>query len=159
MVWPDLYPSKVVIKDQVAVFVGTKAYEPPDPEERRATNPRLLAVRAPELPLDITDEVLWRCAKQSGNLQLFASPVSGDMADLLKDPDVMKKAYIGHIEETNSMLQFFFQIRDTGPSGTIHLDWKLIPDIMHEVKEKGVVRKDRLWHKTYIEKEFGVDVQ
>jgi len=105
-------------------------------------------VRAPKLPLDITDEVLWRWAKQSND----------DLAKLLKNSDLFNKVHIGHFEETNSTLEFYVEILNVG-NGVIRLNWNQLPDIMREVKEKGVVRKDRVWGTSYIEKEFKPEVQ
>ena len=51
---PSMRPTK-------HIFVGDKAYLEPD----RVTHPRLFAVKSPELPLDITDEMLWRWSKAS----------------------------------------------------------------------------------------------
>src|SRR5882672_6724160 len=56
LIWPALSGANEVIKDDLAIFVGDKAYVQPE----RVTHPRLFAVKPPELPLDITDEVLWR---------------------------------------------------------------------------------------------------
>jgi hypothetical protein len=41
----------------------------------------------------------------------------------------------------------------------VRLDWNQIFDIMHEVKEKGVEHKDRVWGTSYIEKEFKPETQ
>ena len=61
--------------------------------------------------------------------------------------------YIDLIDETNGALKF------CGPYYQFHLDWNLVPDIMREVKGKGVVRKDRVQGTSYIEKEFKPEVQ
>jgi len=66
LIWPSLYGVGEVIKGDVAIFVGDRAYVSPDPDDPRVTKPRLFAVRSPALPLDITDEVLWRWSKASG---------------------------------------------------------------------------------------------
>ena len=47
---------------EIALFVGDRGYVEAG---GKAIHPRLFAVKAPELPLDITDEVLWRWAKIS----------------------------------------------------------------------------------------------
>jgi len=39
------------------------------------------------------------------------------------------------------------------------ISWDQLSVIMREVKEKGVVRKDRVWGTSYIEKEFKPEVQ
>lgn len=63
LIWPDIYGGDCVVKGGLAVFLGDKAYMDAD---GKATHPRLFAVKAPELPMDITDEVLWRWSKSSG---------------------------------------------------------------------------------------------
>ena len=64
LIWPSLYGVGEVINGDVAIFVGDKAYVSPDPDDPRGTKPRLFAVRSPALPMDITDEVLWRGRRQ-----------------------------------------------------------------------------------------------
>ena len=61
-IWPSLYGVNEVIKGDLAIFVGDKAYVEPE----RVTHPRLFAVISPALPLDITEEVLWRWSKANG---------------------------------------------------------------------------------------------
>jgi hypothetical protein len=146
MIWPETLG--IIVTNDMAIFRAGKAYEPPYPDEPRATGWRLFAVKEPNLPLDITDEFLWRWAKQS----------DGDFAKLLKDPKLFKKVHIGNIDRTNSVLEFHTEILDVG-NGIIRLDLNQIPDIMREVKEKGVAKKDRVWGTSYIEKEFKPEVQ
>jgi hypothetical protein len=145
-IWPKTY--NIIVTNDVAIFSGGKAYEPPYPDEPLATGWRLFAVIAPELPLDITDEVVWRSAKQSNE----------DLTIVLKNPDLLKKVEIGVIDQTNCVLEFGVYIRDT-TNGVVHLEMNQIPDIMREVKEKGVVRKDRVEHTAYIEKVFTPEVR
>ena len=66
LIWPSLYGVGEVIKGDVAVFVGDKAYVSSDPNDPRGMKPRLFAVQSPALPLDITDEILWRWSKATG---------------------------------------------------------------------------------------------
>ena len=145
-IWPKTY--NIIVTNDVAIFSGGKAYEPPYPDEPLATGWRLFAVKAPDLPLDITDEVVWRSAKQSNE----------DLTIVLKNPDLLKKVDIGVIDQTNGVLKFGVYIRDT-TNGVVHLEINKIPDIMREVKEKGVMRKDRVWGTRYIEKEIKPEVQ
>ena len=102
--------------------------------------PRLFVVRAPDPPLDITDEVLWRWSKQSG--RSFA--------------ELLGKDYIRGANETNNVLElsFFIVKRPDWEELNIRMDWNQFFDVVREVKEKGVVRKDRVWGTSYIEKEF-----
>jgi hypothetical protein len=142
MIWPETLG--VIETNDAVLFIGYKAYDQPPSDEPRATRPRLFIVQAPNLPLDISEEILWRQAKQSG----------GDLAIVLKKPSVLKKVNIHHVGETNNILELRFEIEDVRLNGVIHVDWHQILDVMREVKEKGVVRKDRVWGTSYIEKEF-----
>ena len=143
LVWPST--RNTVVKGDLAVFVGNGGYDQPRLDEPRATQPRLFAVKMPGLPLDISDEVLWRWSQQSG----------GDFTE------VLKKANIMFPKEKGDALEFQFAIYSppNWPVIAIQLDWNQISDIMREVKEKGVVRKDRVWGTSYIEKEFKPEVQ
>jgi hypothetical protein len=139
LVWPSLYGVNEVIKGDLVVFVGDKAYVHPDSDDPRGSTPRLFAARSPDLPLDITDEVLWRWSKASGKdftqaMQLFslASPAEKN----------------GRLE-----LHLMFANDDTDwPDTVIQLDWNQVSDIMREVKEKGARHQDVRWHTPYIEK-------
>jgi hypothetical protein len=147
LIWPSLYGVGEVVKGDVAIFVGDKAYVQSDPNDPRGTKPRLFAVRSPALPLDITDEVLWRWSKATGkdfakSVQLFslATPVEKN----------------GQLE---LQLEFWTQERDWPDKTMLQLDWNQVSDIMREVKEKGVLLKDPRWGTSYIEKEFQPEVQ
>ena len=61
-VWPSLYGVGEVFHGKLAIFVGDKAYIEPD----HVTHPRLFAVNSPDLPLDITDEVLQLWSRAAG---------------------------------------------------------------------------------------------
>ena len=140
MIWPSLDGVNEVIKGDLAVFVAKKAFEPPLSGEPLATDSRLFAVKASELPLDITDEVLWRWSKQSG--ENFVKIV---------------KIAIVYPKEKDNGIEFHF-VRGISDLN-IFMSWNQISDIMREVIEKGVVRKDRVWGTSYIEKEFKPEVQ
>jgi hypothetical protein len=139
-IWPSLSGVSEVIKGDVALFVGDKAYVSPDPNDPRGTKPRLFAVRSPALPLDITDEVLSQWSKKSGK-------------DFAKAWDrfsmVSPEEKNGQLE---LQLEFWTQERDWPDKTTLQLDWNQVSDIMREVKEKGVVQKDLRWGTPYIEK-------
>ena len=139
-VWPSLYGVGEVIHGDVAIFVGDKAYVSPDPNDPRGTKPRLFAVRSPGLPLDITDEVLWRWSKASGKdfakaVQLFSL--------------VTPKEKNGQLE---LQLEFWTEEKDWPDKTTVQLDWDQVSDIMRDVKAKGTVHKDLRWSTPYIEK-------
>jgi hypothetical protein len=140
LIWPSLYGVGEVIKGDVAIFVGDKAYISSDPDDPRGMKPRLFAVRSPALPLDITDEVLWRWSQATGKdfgkaMQLFnmVTPVEKN----------------GQLE---LQLEFWTQERDWPDNITQHLAWNQVSDIMREVQAKGKMHKDLRWGTPYIEK-------
>jgi hypothetical protein len=143
VIWPDI--DIAIVKSDVAVFSGYKASTQPNPENPRDTDSRLFAVRAPELPLDITDEVLWRWEQKSG----------GNFTNVLTRASFVKW------EEKDNAVEFHFAVYSPPdwPSIVVRLDWNQISDIMHEVKENGVERKDRVQGTSYIEKEFKPETQ
>jgi hypothetical protein len=146
LVWPSLYGVSEVVKGDLIIFVGDKAYVHPDPDDPRGTTPRLFAARSPALPADITGEILWRWSKASGKdftqaMQLFrlASPAEKN----------------GRLE---LHLVFASDDRDW-PEAVMQLDWNQVSDILREVKEKGTLHKDLRWGTRYMEKEFQPEVQ
>lgn len=139
VVWPDILVARV--KNDEALFSGYAAYRRQQPHELRDTEPRIFIVKAPEPPLDITDEMLWRWSKENGE-------------DFVK---ILGTASFVYAKETENGLEFLSAT--DGPGIYIYLNWNQILDVMREVKEKGVVRKDRVWGTSYIEKEFKPEVQ
>jgi len=144
-VWPSLYGVNEVIKGDLAIFVGDRAYVDPD----RATHPRLFAVKAPGLPLDITDEVVLRWAKATGHnpklaMRQFtlATPVENDdRIDIRLDFEAGDKWSSG-------------RTLDWPDQATISMDWSQIDEIMKIVKAKGVTDTDLHWHTPYIHERF-----
>jgi hypothetical protein len=139
-IWPSLYGVGEVVKGDVAIFVGDKAYVQSDPNDPRGTKPRLFAVRSPALPLDITDEVLWRWSKASGK-------------DLAKAMEIFSLATPAEKNgQLELQLEFWTEEKDWPDKTTVQLDWDQVSDIMRAVKEKGAVQKDLRWGTPYIEK-------
>jgi hypothetical protein len=139
-IWPALYGVGEVIKGDMAIFVGDKAYVQPDPDDPRGVKPRLFAVRSPALPMDITDEVLLQWSKKSGK-------------DFVKALDSF--SMVTPVEKNGRLelhLEFWTEENDWPDKTTIQLDWSQVSDIMREVKEKGVKRQDPRWGTPYIEK-------
>jgi hypothetical protein len=140
-IWPSLYGVGEVIHGDVAIFVGDKAYVSPDADDPKGIKPRLFAVRSPALPLDITDEVLWRWSQASGK-------------DFARAMGIFSLATPA---EKNSrlelQLEFSTEERDWPDKTTFQLDWNQVSDIMRAVKAKGTVHKDLRWGTPYIEKE------
>jgi hypothetical protein len=66
MIWPSV--KGYINKDTAMLFIGDKASQRRDLDNRPVTEDRLFAVKASGPVLDITDEVLWRWSKESGRL-------------------------------------------------------------------------------------------
>jgi len=141
LIWPALYGVNEVIHDDIAIFVGDQSYQQPDFENPRGTKPRLFAVRAPGLPLDITDEVLWRWSKTSGkDFQQARGKLSL----------ITPMENNGHLD-----LHLVFWTDDAGwPDAIYSLDWNQVQDIMHEIKAKGTEHHELRWKTPYLEKSF-----
>ncbi len=138
-IWPSLYGAGEVFHGKLAIFVGDKAYIEPD----RVTHPRLFAVQSPDLPLDITDEVL----------QLWSQAV-GKNFTTARDRFVTATP-----EEKNGRLELRLEFSSTdelsGPDdwpkqSTARLDWSQVEAVMQAVKTKGVQLKDLRWGTPYI---------
>ncbi len=136
MVWASIYNA--IVKNDVAVFIGHDVNY----------DSKLFTVKAPELPMDITSEVLRRWSQSSGK----------DFAEALKFGNV------GFIHDNGTTIQvtftFWGQKYETWPR-EFQLDSKMISEIMHDVKGKGVVRKTSVYGKSYsfLEKEVKPEVQ
>jgi hypothetical protein len=118
IVWPWVF-SDVFIHGDVAIFLG----------ENPGHEIRLFAVQPPEVPLDITSQVVGDWAQVSGKdaptLTAAAAPIGGKQA-------------------ANGDLEFYFEF-----SGGIHpgtnliVKWSRVPDMMAAVRAHGVEGKDR----------------
>jgi hypothetical protein len=143
-IWPSLYSEHMVIQGDLALFVADKAFIQPE----RTTHPRLFAVKTPDLPLDLTDEILWRWSKANNK----------DFAKTLEKFAEIQPAQNGGGVEVR--LQFwsnpaYGSERDDWPDeGSLQLDWRQIDDLMRAVKTKGVLQKDLRWHTPYIGEKY-----
>jgi hypothetical protein len=143
-IWPQLYGVSDVLRDDLAIFVGDKGYTEPE----RVTHPRLFAVRSPELPLDITDEVLWRWAKANGKDFNKALARLTLVAPAQKDGGLEVSLEFAPSDQ-------WVSARDDWPDqSTLQLNWQQVDQIMHAVKTKGVEEKDLQWHTPYIGEKF-----
>ena len=143
-IWPSLYGVTAVVKDQLAIFVAEKAAIEPE----RITRPRLFAVTAPDLPLDITDEVLWRWSKLNGK----------DFGKSLAKFNLVTPA------EKNGRLELLLDFmpenrllgddRDWPDKSVLAWSWDQVAEIIRNVKTKGVVEKDLRWHSRYLGEKF-----
>jgi hypothetical protein len=140
LIWPSLYGVSEVVKSDLAIFVGDRAYIEPE----RVTHPRLFAVRSPDLPLDITDEVLREWSKATGR-------------DYNRAQDNFTLVTPG---EKNGRLELRLEFSpademsgnraDWPEQSALLLDWNQVEEIMRTVKAKGTEQKDLRWKTPYI---------
>jgi len=139
LVWPSLASDSLAYHGTLAIFLGDKAYITPDKVTRR----RLFAVRSPELPMDITDEMLrqWATANNKSVDRAFAnfSTVT---------PEAKPDRLILHIEFFTSDLNL--ESRDWPDQSDLTLDWKQVNDLLQTVKAHGTPKKDLRWRTPYI---------
>jgi hypothetical protein len=139
-IWPSLYGVGELFQDGLALFVGDKAYVEPD----RVTHPRLFAVRSPDLPVDITDEVLGRWAKAAGKNFKQARDRFTMVTPNEKD---------GRVElslEFSTGDKWAANPVDWPEQSTLSLDWAQVWEMMRAVKAAGVQKNDLRWHTAYI---------
>ncbi|MBI3878815.1 MAG: hypothetical protein HY301_01970 [Verrucomicrobia bacterium] len=136
-IWPSLYGMKTLIIEDKVIFVANTASGKRNRDGDLFSEARLFVAKGPELPLDITNEVLWRWSKQAGE----------DFTELLKVSSIVYPKLDGNLVE----FHFVHSVTD-GFIITVKRDE--ISDIMREVKEKGVTNKDAIWGTPYLEKEL-----
>jgi len=129
VIWSYVY--EVFQKDGVSVFSAQKYYLWNGLDKRWWQESRVFAVRATELPVDISTEIVGRWAKESGrnvgttltNLYfkgIMGAKVEGDKLSF-------------HFDQSD------MNVRD---ASDILVSWEQIKAMMHFVKEKGIVHKD-----------------
>jgi hypothetical protein len=139
-IWPSLFGVAEVIKGNEALFVGDKAYTQPD----RVTKPRLFAVKAPGVPLDLTDEVLRRWARANDrsfnsarDRLAMITPVEDDERVEMRLDFTSRDSWISNRE-------------DWPDQSTLRLTWPQIEQLMQVVKTNGVPKTDLRWNTPYI---------
>jgi len=135
LIWPSLYGVQEVVKGNLAIFVGDVSYVEGD---SKGTWPRLFAVQSPALPLDITDEVLWRWSKSAGRDFRQTSNKFSLVTPMERN---------GRLE---LQLDFDTEGNDWPDRAVLQLDWNEVSDIMRTVKAKGGVMKDLKRHTPFI---------
>jgi len=117
IIWPWVF-SDIFIHDGVAVFLG----EDPDHAVR------LFAVKPPELPLDITSQVVGSWAHESGKDFSQASAAA---------------APIGGKQTADGNLEFYFEFNGgIWPGTNLPVKWNQITNMTRRVKLYGVEGKD-----------------
>lgn len=142
-IWPALSGAPEVIKGDLAIFVGDQAVLAPE----KTIRPRLFAVKAPALPLDITDEVLWRWSQANGKKFMSATECFN-----LVLPEQKNDRLVLHFEFVT--LEGVTVDKDWPDKSDLTLTWPQVAEIMRAVQTKGVRQKDRRWGTPYIGENF-----
>ena len=139
-IWPSLYGVNEVIHGNIAIFVGDQiGTESGTP----LNHPRLFAVDAPALPLDITGEVLSLWAKTTDKnftkaMQHFS----------VVSPEETSDGLLLHLEFVSD--DYLVVDKDWPDKSDLKLTWSQVTEIMDKVKTKGTARRDAGWHTPYI---------
>ena len=140
-VWPSLYGTGEVIHDDMAIFVGDTAFSDAGTPTLR---PRLFAVIAPALPVDITDEILAHWSKDSG----YGATLARQRFSVVT-PEESDGKLLLHLEFVN---QDYLQDRDFPDRSDFKLTWEQVTKIVDTVKTNGVLKMDPGLHAPYIGK-------
>ena len=143
MIWPSLYCANEVVNGEVAIFVADKASANAGAD---SIHPRLFAVETPGLPVDITEEVLWRWARANSK-------------DVYK---TFNRYSLATPEQQNGGLKVNLEFwsgsyltdEDWPETGELNLDWVEVTKMMRSVEAKGVREKDLRWQTSYIGEKF-----
>jgi len=139
LIWPALSGPNEIIRSNLVLFVGDKALTEPEILIR----PRLFAVEAPALPLDITDELVWRWAKANGKDFSFAMDRL-----ILITPTENNYGVNAHLEFV--LADGLTADKDLPDKSDLQLTWSQVATLIQAVKTKGVVEKDLRWKTPYI---------
>lgn len=134
-VWSQLYGVDEVILDDLAVFVGDVSTH-----RRGSTQPRLFLVKAPQVPVDVTDEMLWRWSR--------ANHRSPDQA--LQHYSLVTPVRVGAELE----LRFDFWTdegeNDWPEHGVLRLPVGEMPEILRAAQKRAHPEKEPTWHTDYL---------
>jgi len=142
-IWPALSGPDVIIKGNTAIFVGDQAVLTP----QKSLRPRLFAVTAPALPLDITDEALWRWTQANG----------------VKFDQAAAQYHLVIPKENNDQLLLHWEFlpasvfaagKPMPETGDQALTWPQVAELIRAVKAKGVPLKDLRWQTPYLGEVF-----
>jgi hypothetical protein len=139
LIWPALSGANEIIRSNLCLFVGDKAILEPEVTIR----PHLFAVEVPGLPMDLTDEVLWRWAKVNAKDFAFAMDRL-----ILITPTETKNGVSIHLEFV--LADGLTADKDLPDKSDLQLDWAQVTAIIQAVKTKGVIEKDLRWKTPYI---------
>jgi hypothetical protein len=140
-IWPSLYASGgEIIHGGIAIFVGDKTFAD---SGTPVLHPRLFAVKAPELPLDITDQVLLRWSKSAGKDDKHAVQSFN-----LVTPEAANGGLVLHLEFLTQ--DYLMADKDWPDKADLQLSWDEVSDIMRTVNLNGFMKSDWGWKAPYI---------
>jgi hypothetical protein len=97
-------------------------------------------VKSPALPVDITDDILWRWSKAWGK-------------DFAKAQQRFSLAMPGEKDgRLDLQLEFWTDEKGWPDKTALQLDWNEVSDIMSEAQARGTRREDLRWGTPYIAK-------
>jgi hypothetical protein len=130
IIWPWVF-SGIFISNNLVVFMG----------ENPEYDHRLIAVSPPELPMDITPQVIGSWAREAGM----------DVSNVIATANLMDCK-----QAANNDLELYVGFGDMNKYTNINIlvKWGQIPDMMSQVREKGIERKDRKFGVIYLTTEF-----
>ena len=139
LIWPSMYGVNEVVQGDLAIFVGDKTYLE---SGAKVTHPRLFSVKYPELPVDITDEVLRLWSESAGkNLVMTLSKFR------LVTPEETDRRLALHLD-------FYSNDKNWPDRSDLPLSWSQVSEIMTVVKQRGIVKKELQWHTLYLDENF-----
>ena len=140
IVWPSLASDQVVIKGELALWVGDRGFII---DGAKVTRPRLLAAQYPNLPVDLTDEILWRWARL--NHHDFGHTLSNF---IMLTPEQTSDGVVLHLEFWASDL--LLANRDWPDKSDLDLTWDEVDGLMRLVKIRGHEENDLRWKTAFI---------
>jgi len=140
-IWPSLYGGSEVIHGGIAIFVAERTFSDAG---TAVLHPRLFVVKAPELPMDITDQVLFRWCKSAD--KDFKHAVQSFNA---VTPEAANGGLVLHLQFLTQ--DYLMADRDWPDKADLQLSWEQVSDIMHTVNLNGFMKRDLGWKAPYID--------
>jgi len=142
-VWPSV--NLIQVTNGMVLFTGDTAGSSVQHDDDSPIKERLFAHRFPGPPVDITREVLANRTRTSGTNSV------GDT----------RRAQISSLECRNEgvVIHFVFYAPPEWPAATVNVEWHQLENIIRDVTENGVSRKDITWGATYVEKASAPEAQ
>lgn len=133
--WPQLYGVNEVVLDDLVIFVGDVSSH-----RRGNTQPRLFLVQAPQVPVDVTDEMLWRWSRANHR----------NLDQALQHYSLVTPVRVGAEVE----LRFDFWTdegeNDWPEHGVLRLPVGQMPEILRSAQKRAHPEREPTWHTDYL---------